>query len=185
MMKKLILSIFTLLPTLAIAHPGHESTSFATGLVSGALHPLLGLDHLLALLAVGLLSARLVGKQRFAVPVAFIAVMAIGFYAAHAGLHGIAAGTIELAISASIIAAAGFVVVSLLLKRDHALSNLAAWGMTGFAIFHGLAHGLEVPASAALNGFALGFLVMSTALIALAYSAVNFVALQKMKKVKA
>lgn len=184
-MKKLLISLMAFGPTLVLAHPGHEAASVASGIVSGALHPLLGLDHLLALLAVGLLSARLVGKQRFVVPVAFIAMMATGFYAAHAGMHGIAAGTIELAITASIITGVVFVVVAAALKRHQMISRLGAWGMTGFAVFHGLAHGLEVPANAALNGFAFGFLVMSTALIALAYFAVNFVALQQMKKVKA
>ena len=184
-MKKIIAAIAALLPALAIAHPGHEATSMLSGLVGGVLHPLLGLDHLLALLAVGLLSARLTGKQRFIVPVAFISLMAIGFYAAHAGVHGIASGTIELAISASILAAAGFVVIALAVKKSQVISALGAWGMTGFAVFHGLAHGLEVPAAAALNGFAFGFLLMSSTLIALAYWAVNLIALQNMKKVKA
>ena len=184
-MKKQILCLAALMPAVALAHPGHESTSLASGLVSGALHPLLGLDHLLALLAVGLLSARLEGKQRFAIPAAFIAMMAVGFYTAHAGMHGIAAGTIEVAIAASIVAAGAFVTIAFVLKRNHAISAMAAWGMTGFAVFHGLAHGLEVPAEAAMNGFAFGFLVLSTLLISLAYFAVNFVALKQMKKVKA
>lgn len=184
-MKKLILAIVAFLPAIAFAHPGHEHTSMLSGLVSGALHPLLGLDHLLALLAVGLLSARMTDKQRFMMPVAFVAMMAIGFYAAHAGLHGFASGTIETLIAASLFAGGAFVAIAMLLKRHHVVSRLGAWGMTGFAVFHGLAHGLEVPAESALNGFAVGFLGMSVFLIALAHSAVNFVALQQMKKVKA
>ena len=184
-MNKVISTLLLLLPLSAVAHPGHEHTSVVSGLVSGALHPLLGLDHLLALLAVGLLSARMTGKQRFMMPVAFIAMMAIGFYAAHAGLHGFASGTIETLIVASLFAGGAFVAIAMLLKRHHVVSRLGAWGMTGFAVFHGLAHGLEVPAESALNGFAVGFLGMSVFLMALAHSAVNFVALQYMKKAKA
>lgn len=185
-MKKLIALLLLATPALSFAHSGHDHTVMASsGLISGVLHPLLGLDHLLALLAVGILSARLVGKQRFAVPAAFIALMATGFYAAHAGVHGLASGTIELAITASIVAGLVFVVTGLILKRNQMVSNLGAWGMTGFAIFHGLAHGLEVPVGAAVNGFAFGFLAMSATLITLAYLAVNFVALKNMKAVKA
>lgn len=170
-MKKLVLLPLLLLPTWVLAHPGHEQTSISLGLVNGALHPLLGLDHLLALLAVGILSAQAKGQHRFWVPVTFIAMMGLGFYGAHAGVHGLASGTIETLIMMSLFVGGGFVLVASVLKRYQILTQLGAWGMTGFAVFHGLAHGLEVPAEAGLNSFAFGFLFMASVLIAVSYQA--------------
>ena len=62
-------------PVLAQAHPGHDA---GIGYVSGALHPLGGFDHLLALVAVGLLAARMGGRALLAIPAAFLALLAAG-----------------------------------------------------------------------------------------------------------
>lgn len=184
-MKKIAACILASLPALAFAHPGHEQASSMMGLVSGALHPLLGLDHLLAILALGLFSARLEGKQRFVVPAVFLTMMATGFYMAHAGLHSLSGAFIETAIMLSLLFAVVSMLVVVAMKKSQLLSGVkqgAAWLMTGFAVFHGLAHGLEVPAGATLNGFALGFLSASALLIAIAYGAVSFVNKQQLKQ---
>jgi len=170
-MKKLIIAAAMLLPSLALAHPGHEHTSMAEGLWAGFTHPLLGLDHLLALLAVGIMGARVAGKKGFALAASFVVMMIVGFYAGHAGIHGVAAGTIETLITASIIAGGLFVLMGSLLKRHHIISGIGSIAMSGFAVFHGLAHGIEVPVGAAMNGFALGFVAACSLVIALSYFA--------------
>mgnify|MGYP002700646097 FL=1 len=63
-----------LLPSMAFAHPGHGTS----GLVSGLSHPLFGLDHLLAMVAVGLCAAKLGGTARWLLPVLFVSIMVLG-----------------------------------------------------------------------------------------------------------
>jgi len=79
-------------PAPAFAHPGHDGASLA----SGFLHPLGGADHIIAMVAVGLLAARLGGRAMWLVPATFVATMAVaglaygaGFVAATALLHGV------------------------------------------------------------------------------------------------
>lgn len=172
-MKKLntvLLLSVVLAPNLALAHPGHDATSMLGGLTAGALHPLLGLDHLLMLLLVGGLASQLQGAQRWLLVLSFIGLMALGFFSAHAGVHAISTGVVEALISASLVVGALLLCVGQLakryLKKTALLSSLSAWGMTGFAVFHGFAHGLEIPTGSALSGFAVGFLVVSASLIA-------------------
>jgi len=169
MIKSALLLASIATPSLALAHSGHESTSMLSGLAAGALHPLLGLDHLLALLLAGGLASQLQGQQRWLIPLAFVGVVALGFFSAHAGLHAISAGTVEALISSSLVVGALLLVSGQVAKRrmskTSALSSMSAWIMTGFAAVHGFAHGLEVPAGAALSGFGLGFLFVSACLI--------------------
>lgn len=179
-MKKLLMASAMFLPALALAHPGHEHTSMTAGLWSGFIHPLMGLDHLLALIAVGIMGARVAGKKGMVLAASFVVMMLVGFYAGHAGIHGVAAGTIETLITASIIAGGLFVFIGSLLKRHQVISGLGSIAMSGFAIFHGLAHGIEVPAGAAMNGFAMGFVLACGVLITISYAAA-----QKMGKKEA
>jgi hypothetical protein len=73
------------LPVLAHAHPGHDGHELTWDFTSGASHPLLGWDHLIAMVAVGLWAAQLGGRSRWLLPVAFVGVMALGAAAGHAG----------------------------------------------------------------------------------------------------
>ena len=171
-MKKLNAALFfsaVLAPNLALAHSDHDATSMLSGLAAGALHPLLGLDHLLTLLLVGGLASQLQGVERWSVVLSFVGLMALGFFSAHAGVHAISTGAVEALISASLVVGAFLMMMGQLAKRyltkTTLFSSLSAWGMTGFAIFHGFAHGLEIPVGSALSGFSVGFLVMSASLI--------------------
>lgn len=161
----------SLTPAIALAHPGHETTSMLSGLVSGALHPLLGLDHLLALLLVGGLAAQLQGQQRWGVVLAFVGLMGVGFFSAHAGIHAISSGAVEMLITTSLLVGALLLLVGQLgkrsLQKNALLSRISAWGMTAFAAFHGVAHGLEIPAGSALSGFGFGFLAASFCVMSL------------------
>jgi urease accessory protein len=142
----------TLLPTLALAHPGdHDHASFLAGL----LHPLTGLDHLLAMVAAGLLAGRLGRTARWLVPVAFVSMMAAGALVSTTGFELPAT---ELMIIASVAA------FGLAVSAPKTLGTVAATALVAFfALFHGYAHGAEAGA-ANIAPFVAGFCV-STALL--------------------
>lgn len=147
---RLIIALF-LLPTAALAHPGHEATTFLHGFT----HPLVGIDHLLAMLAVGILASRFAGAARAALPSAFIAAMSIGAGIAAAGL---ALASVELMIALSLVVFGAAIVAARKLP-----TVLAAAAVAAFALFHGYAHGAEM-AGSSLLAFGAGF-VLSTALL--------------------
>src|SRR5256885_1793887 len=84
-----------LLPTAAWAHPGHGA---AVGFVQGFVHPVTGIDHVLAMIAVGLFAANLGGRALWAVPLAFVSVMALG---GALGVAGIAVPFVEAGVAGS------------------------------------------------------------------------------------
>jgi len=134
----------------AIAHPGQGGEGF--------LHPLTGVDHLLAMLGVGLWAALLAGRRKLSavvVPASFVLMMAVG---AAAGFAGIKLPLAEAAILASVFAIGALVMAG---ARLPAAWAAAVVGL--FALFHGYAHALEAPASDA-GDYILGFLV-ATALL--------------------
>ena len=139
----------------AFAHPGHDLHT--AGFVDGLLHPLLGLDHLLTMLLVGVWAAQLGGKARWLLPTSFAAVMALG---ASLAIGGVVLPQIEAGIAASML------IMLLLAVSALRLSPMPALLLTGvFAVFHGAAHGLELPALAQPAMFALGFLTSTAALL--------------------
>lgn len=129
----------------------HAETGVAGGLVSGFLHPIYGLDHLVAMVAVGLWGAQLGNPSIWILPITFPLVMAIG------GLMGVAnvlIPGIELGIALSALALGAMVAL-------HAKPPLwvAACLVAIFAIFHGHAHGTELPAAANPLAYGVGFVV--------------------------
>lgn len=142
-----------LVPSVAFAHPGHGADM---SLMRGLLHPLTGLDHVLAMTAVGLWAAQQSGRALWAWPLTFVSVMLVGGVL---GMEGLALPAIEPAIAASVF------VLGLLVAASTAMPVWAGAALVGlFALFHGNAHGLEAPASGAAAIYALGF-VMATALL--------------------
>ena len=141
------------IPGLAHAHPGHENVS---GLVSGLGHPLFGLDHLLAMLAVGFWGAQLGGKARWLLPVLFVGVMLAGGSLA---MLGLSVPAVEPGIIASVVVLGLF----LLGARQVPLAVSAAL-VSVFALFHGVAHGAEMPLEASAMTYALGFAVATAGL---------------------
>jgi urease accessory protein len=142
----LALAVFTL-PVLAQAHPGHEGHELTWDFASGAVHPLLGWDHLLAMVAVGIWAAQLGGRSRWLVPTAFVGVMIIGATFGHAGF---AFAGVEQSIAASVL------ILGLLITSAAKMSAPASAAVVGaFALFHGVAHGAAMPVSA--NGLSYGF----------------------------
>ncbi|NQD91584.1 HupE/UreJ family protein [Pseudomonas sp. CrR25] len=148
-------------PTLAFAHPGHAQP----GLLAGLSHPLQGLDHLLAMLAVGLWAAQQVGVARWALPLAFLASMLLGGLLGFAGLQ---LPLLETGIASSVLALGVLVAVAVRLPLAIAL------GLTVlFALSHGVAHGLELPALASPWAYAGGFLAATAALHGAGYALVR------------
>jgi urease accessory protein len=142
------------IPTVAYAHDGTNLP--LGGFLSGFVHPVLGYDHLLAMLSVGILSAQIGGRAIWTVPATFVSVMALGGLL---GLINIGLTHTELGIAISLV------ILGLVIAAERRLSvRVAMIGVGFFAIFHGYAHGSEVPKTAEPFLYALGFLT-GTALI--------------------
>lgn len=140
----------------AFAHVGHGE---ADGFIHGFMHPVGGLDHLLAMVSVGLLAAFLGGRAVWALPLSFLVMMATGAALAMAGFD---LPHVELGISLSVIVLGCAVALQL------PLPMIAASALVGgFAIFHGVAHGAEMPVDASGASYGAGFL-LATALLHLA-----------------
>jgi urease accessory protein len=142
-----------LAPSAALAHTGHGD---AVGFVSGFGHPVGGLDHVLAMVMVGLFAWRLGGRALWAAPATFVLVMAAG---GALGAAGIALPFVETGIALSVVVLGAMVAFG-------AKAPLAGVvGLVGaFAVFHGYAHGAEMPAAASGLAYAGGFM-LATALL--------------------
>lgn len=150
--RSIALAALCLFAGTASAHPGHAAAGFAGGLA----HPFLGLDHLLAMIAIGLWAAQQGGRALWAVPAAFVGAMGLG--GALAWLGG-ALPHVETAIALSVL------VLGLLVATQRRAPVIVGMGIAGvFALFHGYAHGLEMPQNASPALYALGFVVATVCL---------------------
>lgn len=149
------LSLF-LLPSMVFAHTGVSSTS---GFLHGFLHPLGGADHLLAMFAVGLWAVMLGGNARWIVPSSFIGVMIVGGIL---GFTGVPLPFVEGGILLSVL------IMGLLLTGAFQLPVALGATIVGvFALFHGHAHGAEMPHAVSAVSYAVGF-ALATGIIHLA-----------------
>jgi urease accessory protein len=154
--------------SLALAHPHHGGpvSAESSGLIAGLLHPLLGIDHILAMLAVGLLGVQLGGRARWLLPAGFLAAMIAGGGLAAAG---ISLPLVEMAIALSVVVLGAALAAgsSLLAKVWGSYPLVVATPVVAlFALFHGHAHGTEMPAMAAIWLYAAGFVAGTTLLLA-------------------
>lgn len=147
---RVLLPLLLVLPGAALAHPGHDG---ATGLAMGLAHPLLGPDHLVAMLAIGAAAAARGGVARHAVPGAFLAGMAVF------GLLGL--GGADSALAEHLILASILVLGGLLALAWHPPVVLVAVAAAVFGAAHGYAHGVEGSAD---PGYFAGFLLATAAL---------------------
>lgn len=146
-------SILMLTAAEALAHTGHGSTS---GFASGAYHPVSGWDHLLAMVAIGLLAVQMGGRMLWAAPLAFVSSMALG---AALGMAGLPLPLVELGIVASVLA------FGIVLAIGKPMPQVAALVLIGaFAIFHGHAHGAEMPTMASGFIYGIGFVLATASL---------------------
>ena len=154
-----VLSALLAIPLLALtagiaeAHTGIGETG---GFMHGFLHPLGGLDHILAMVTVGVFAAQLGGRAIWLVPASFVALMTFGGVL---GLAGVPLPFVELGIGMSIVVLGA--VVALRLRAAVPL----AMGLVGFfAIFHGYAHGVEMPENVGSLAYGSGFMFATTLL---------------------
>ncbi len=150
--QKKLLSLLGLLlslsPSLVQAHTGSNAMS---GWYNGFNHPLHGWDHLLTMLAVGVWAAQLGGRAVWQLPLSFVGVMSLGGLA---GMTGLSVPGVEIMILLSVIVFGVLVIRNI---RFQAMGSVLI--VVFFAFFHGFAHGQEIPASASLLSFALGFML--------------------------
>jgi urease accessory protein len=139
--------------TAAFAHVGdHSHMSFTEGL----LHPFTGLDHVLAMVAVGLWASQLGGRALWLLPLTFPAVMAIG---AGLGLSGMTLPWVEVGIAGSVMVLGA--VVALALRPALAISIPL---IGAFALLHGYSHGIELPAGTSALSYGAGFIAATLVL---------------------
>ena len=143
----LLLAALFPLPAMAHVAQGDISGGFAAGFV----HPILGLDHVVAMVAVGIWGAQLGNPAAWVLPVTFPMVMALG--GALGGL-GVPLPGVEIGIAASAITLGAMIVMA---------AHPPLWGagtlVAIFAVFHGYAHGAELPESANPISYAAGFVI--------------------------
>ncbi len=138
----------------AFAHPGHggHTGSFTDGIA----HPLFGLDHLLAMIAVGVWAYQLGGRAKWLVPASFVSIMVV---AGAMGMAGVALPMVEGGIALSLL------VIGLLIAFSVSVSPVAGGVIVAlFAVFHGYAHGAEMPAMASPWLYGAGFIIATAVL---------------------
>lgn len=148
----------SLFPTCLLSVLFHSG--YGGGIFAGLLHPLLGIDHLLAMVSVGLLSAQMGGRAIWTVPATFVSVMALGGLL---GILGVPIPFVEYGIALSVVLLG---IALVLPKKLPVWLTMVFVGV--FALFHGHAHGTELPAisETALDVFAyvFGFLLATATL---------------------
>ena len=148
-----ILGIFLLFPGMATAHTGVGET---TGFIHGLSHPIGGADHLLAMAAVGLWAAQIGGRALWVVPCTFVILMTLG---GALGFSGISVPFIEEGILASVL------VLGVLIAGAFKFPVIFSALIVGFfALFHGHAHGSEMPAAIGATSYSIGF-ALATAML--------------------
>jgi urease accessory protein len=147
--RVIVLLLTTLtVPSLTHAHSGAGETS---GLLQGIGHPLSGLDHICAMVAVGLWAAQMGGRSIWAIPLTFINVMALGGIL---GTMGINLPFVETGIVISLLTLGVLIAASVRLPL---VASVIIVGL--FATFHGHAHGAEMPETAWVLAYAAGFMI--------------------------
>jgi urease accessory protein len=155
--------IVVFIPGLAFAHTGVGETS---GMMHGFYHPFSGLDHLLAMLAVGIWGAQLGDKMRWALPVAFLAALVVG---GGLGFYAMPLPYIEEGILVSVL------VLGMLIASKGTLSAALSMGIVGlFALFHGYAHGAEMPVSMGALSYTIGFTTAAALIISCTMAASSY-----------
>ena len=135
----------------ASAHPGHGGS-----LMAGLAHPLFGLDHVLAMVAVGAWAFQMGGRAMWLVPATFIGLMTL---AGAVGMAGIGLPYVEAGIATSVLVLGLLIAFAVKVKPAAAAALVAL-----FAVFHGHAHGVEMPVLGTAWQYAIGFIGATGAL---------------------
>jgi urease accessory protein len=161
----ILAAVLALVPTAAFAHTGVGDTA---GFFHGFEHPIGGIDHILAMVAVGVFAYVLGGRSLWLVPVSFVLMMGVGFLL---GIGNVEVPFVELGIALS------SVVIGAAAAWGRPMPASIAMALVGvFAIFHGHAHGAEMPVDAGGLTYALGFMTATALLHAAGIAAAMIVA---------
>lgn len=150
--KSLTTIVLLATSSVALAHPGHN----ASGLAAGLLHPFSGFDHLLAMVGVGLWAAQSGGRRIWLLPATFMTMLVVG---AALAMQWQGLPLVEAGIATSVLALGLLIALSVRLPVPLSIAVTGAFG-----VFHGYAHGFELPQSVAPVEYALGFLIATAAL---------------------
>jgi urease accessory protein len=154
--RVLLLALVVAGSLVAVGQPvaAHENQVIQYGsFLAGLTHPVLGLDHLLAMVSVGIVSALIGGRAIWTVPGTFVTMMAVGGLVGWSGVD-VPDVVIELAIATSVILLGGAIVLYRRLPVPLAMAAVAFFGF-----FHGFAHGAEIPEIADPLVYAVGFML--------------------------
>jgi len=155
-MNRLFFAVSAAVSVLATSAFAHTGGTGVNGFAAGFTHPIGGLDHILAMIAVGILAAQMGGKALWAVPLSFVAMMLVGGGIAMAGGN---VPFVELGIVGSVV------LLGAVVAFGREMPLVAAMALVGvLSIFHGHAHGLEMPANAGGAQYAMGF-ALATAVL--------------------
>jgi urease accessory protein len=171
--QRFVAPVLALMVAPSIAH-AHVGFGEANGFMHGAGHPLTGIDHLCAMIAVGLWAAQTGGRAIWAVPLAFVSVMLLG---GASGMTGVQLPFAETGIAVSVLMLGVFIAAAVRLPLP---ASILIAGL--FALCHGYAHGAEMPATASALGYAGGF-ALTTALLHVAGIALG-VGMEKIASLK-
>jgi len=150
-----LLGLFAYALILPVAE-AHTFGAYDAGLVAGLTHPFIGLDHFLAMVAVGIWAGQLGGRAVWLVPLSFVSVMSAS---AALGSFGFTLPMLEPAIVCSVL------VMGLLIAGSVRLPTFSSVALVAlFAVFHGYAHGLELPQTASPVLYGAGFVLTTTLL---------------------
>jgi urease accessory protein len=150
LLSRLTVTATILAPAAAFAHPGHVHADHG-GFILGLLHPFSGLDHILAMVTVGILAYQIGGRALWLVPAAFMAVMALGGLI---GMAGLPFYFVEPGVAASVVVLGVVVALGIRIPVAAAMALVSV-----FAVFHGFAHGIETPLSQSGAAYSGGFLL--------------------------
>lgn len=155
-MKSATVGRAVLCGTILLAQPALAHEGQAGGFLAGLSHPVSGLDHIIAMIAVGLWGSQLKKPALWVLPLVFPMVMAFGAFLALIGL-GLPGVEVGIALSAVVLGA-------MVLMEVKAPLPVSIFFVSVFAIFHGQAHGTELPADQNSLVYSVGF-VISTGLL--------------------
>ena len=156
--KRIVCLLLAAVSLLATESPAlaHVAKGVQGGFESGFIHPVLGLDHLLAMLAVGIWGAQMGGRAVWTLPVTFPMIMALGGLW---GMTGFDLPHVEIGIAISVLVLGLAIAAAWRAPEALALLIIAA-----FAVFHGFAHGQELPNAVDPASYAVGFVVATGAI---------------------
>jgi urease accessory protein len=152
-------AIAAALTAFSSAAQAHTGVGVTSGFGPGLAHPMLGLDHLCAMLGVGLWAGQQRGRALWAIPLTFVAVMAAG---GALGMAGMTMPFVESGIAASVLVLGCLVAFAVQLPVFAGMTLVGA-----FALFHGHSHGTEIPAGAAGLAYGIGFMLATAGLHAI------------------